>query len=807
MTLTNAVNAGTANVTLKPFTVTTNIDIGGADAAGTLGLTSTEMQNVTAGTLTVGSVSGTGTTAVTTALASSDINAATLQLINQDVQIGFGVDFRVDNEDLTLIGSNRVEFINLSGVDQFIELNSGDLLIQGGDVLLTSATPAGPSGPRIRATSIDITGTSFTIVDNSPGGDVKLDTFNTIPVPGAISVSVSGDIRLEATAPGSRAQIEAGNTLLVESTNGNIQLIANGGIGANRANAFINAFDGSETVSAPNGTILLQNSSGTGRADIQTCCTSTPQTIIANEIRLESLSTGVDSRIRLEAANQQDIDVTGGIFLVNRNTTSTNGIRIDAGGTFQQIDAGFIVVESDSTTSSARIRMDGAGPQTINTTSKNVSGEGILLTGTGDTRIECTGACTGQNITVANADALILQTLAAGAGSAEIRSVTTQNITLQGSGLNHLIVGGGQPGRAEIIGNQTISVGMADEMGEIRVEAGSGDGNDAIIRSLAAQVLAVQGSVIVTGGTSAAGNQALIEATTTQNITAGQDISVTGGASGFNNDARIRALGGLQDLTAGATFTASGGPGGNDNGAFINGDLGATIAAVNMQVVGGGIGVGNEGEIDTKNAAQTITLSGSLLVQGSAGGGDDNFGGIFADSGQSITTGSSAADALKVLGGNNSVSGLGNHAIITQTGATFTQQITLNNGGDLVLEGGAGVNNNFAQITNAGGMTTIQKGAGTGTLDVTLKGGTGMGLNDHAAITATNALGNDINLNIDGNLTLTGGGGGGGGGGERGRGGQLRGDQHGQRQHHDDAGWCRVVDGRCGQRCRGDPRH
>ena len=55
MSLTGATNAGAAIATLQPNTAGQLVNLGGADAAGTLGLTDAELDTVTAGTLRVGS--------------------------------------------------------------------------------------------------------------------------------------------------------------------------------------------------------------------------------------------------------------------------------------------------------------------------------------------------------------------------------------------------------------------------------------------------------------------------------------------------------------------------------------------------------------------------------------------------------------------------------------------------------------------------------------------------------------------------------------------------------------------------------
>ena len=54
MSLTGATNAGAAIATLQPNTAGQLVNLGGADAAGTLGLTDAELDTVTAGTFRVG---------------------------------------------------------------------------------------------------------------------------------------------------------------------------------------------------------------------------------------------------------------------------------------------------------------------------------------------------------------------------------------------------------------------------------------------------------------------------------------------------------------------------------------------------------------------------------------------------------------------------------------------------------------------------------------------------------------------------------------------------------------------------------
>src|SRR5262249_1886808 len=77
MGLNAAVNAGAGNVTLVQNTNGQAINLGGADAAGTLGLTSAELNQVTANRLTVGNANS-GNMTVSAAIAPSGTTNLTL---------------------------------------------------------------------------------------------------------------------------------------------------------------------------------------------------------------------------------------------------------------------------------------------------------------------------------------------------------------------------------------------------------------------------------------------------------------------------------------------------------------------------------------------------------------------------------------------------------------------------------------------------------------------------------------------------------------------------------------------------------
>ncbi|HEV7402118.1 MAG TPA: autotransporter-associated beta strand repeat-containing protein [Chthoniobacteraceae bacterium] len=91
MAILGQVNAGTGLVKLAPFESATTVNLGSADAAGALGITDTELDLITAGTIAVAGA-GTGSVNVTGLL--SPVNAANLTLtadsmtINATVNVG-----------------------------------------------------------------------------------------------------------------------------------------------------------------------------------------------------------------------------------------------------------------------------------------------------------------------------------------------------------------------------------------------------------------------------------------------------------------------------------------------------------------------------------------------------------------------------------------------------------------------------------------------------------------------------------------------------------------------------------------------
>ena len=114
MTLSAATTAAAAGarVTLKPFTASTLIDLGGADGAGTLGLTGVELNTITAPTLKIGDAANLGGFSLSGSVTLSNLKVPTLSLETGGGLTQGSSAITVDNLALRAVGpavfSNRM---------------------------------------------------------------------------------------------------------------------------------------------------------------------------------------------------------------------------------------------------------------------------------------------------------------------------------------------------------------------------------------------------------------------------------------------------------------------------------------------------------------------------------------------------------------------------------------------------------------------------------------------------------------------------------------------------------------------------
>ena len=142
----------------------------------------------------------------------------------------------------------------------------------------------------------------------------------------------------------------------------------------------------------------------------------------------------------------------------------------------------------------------GSGTQSITTTGKNASGEGLLVKANGSGNAIINGSAI-QTITLNNADHL---RVAGQVGNGVVSANTGQTITLQGTGLNALDVGGATTTASSFVfsnATQSITAGQLGQAGAINVIGGSGDGTSPGIGATTGQTISTAGTLTIQGGT------------------------------------------------------------------------------------------------------------------------------------------------------------------------------------------------------------------------------------------------------------------------------------------------------------------
>lgn len=597
------INGGTNLVTLKPFTAGALIDLGGADVAGTLGLTATELNFVTAGVVHIGSstsgnlsftqqVAPSGTAqleletggAMIDANAGNDIAVARLGLFantgitvttnvgNIEAQTGTGGISVTEANDLIIGGVNAtLTGLSAAGGDITITLGSGSASFNVNEAILNSG-----GGSISLATGTDTSGTHNLNVNagvTASGGN------------GSILFNIEDNVIL--SAPVSAAGT-GGVTLIADQTTG---------ISANAGN-FINS--GAGTVTTVDGDIHIQAG--------------------------DSITVGAALLVNGTGAILIDanaaIDGVGDFNNSGTGTLSTHGGGITFTGTANNITFGaavsvltgngsVLVDARNNINVNAPVSVVGAGTITMTADFDGVSGGGFGSSGAG---------------TITSVAGLI--------------SLSGNNVATLGAGV--FTTGGG-----------AISVTALAASGDLNINApvSTDGGNGNISFSALDQVnvnadvsilgLLSSGTVSVTAGGDFAVNNASEIATTNgtisataRSITIGTDSAVT-----VNGGGNISFSAGLNSFT---TFTNQGHlstTGGNITIRFDDHDLQAgssmTVAAnreINLRVntggVGGDLGSAASGglnltqtELDTVTAGQlrltvaaNITLSQSVTL-------------------------------------------------------------------------------------------------------------------------------------------------------------------------------------------------
>ena len=210
------VNAGTAAATLSGFNTGTLIDLGGADAANTLGVTDSELDGITAGILRIGDA-GSGRISFTGAITP----AATSQL-----ELTTGADIQDNHLGSTDVAVARLAMSAETGITPSVLLtavgqieaqtNTGGLRIDNNGAVTVGGVTDGLTGLRVV--------TSGDLILSATGAITLADTSSLGIVNGGSS---SGNVTLAATSGDVTAAVD---NFAISAAAGNISVMATGNI-------------------------------------------------------------------------------------------------------------------------------------------------------------------------------------------------------------------------------------------------------------------------------------------------------------------------------------------------------------------------------------------------------------------------------------------------------------------------------------------------------------------------------------------------------------------------------------------------
>ncbi len=708
MAIADTIDAGAGTVTLQPVTAAQLISLGGADAAGTLGLTDGELDFVTAGILRVGRANA-GNISIDAAIDSATY--ATLHLIT-----GAAI---VDNNAGTDITVTNLAMSAVDGIG-----TAADPIETAVSGLAASNTTTGDIAVNNDVSGLLTVGTHDAVAGvtlGAGGGEIAISNASPLTVSSDVVNSGGGNITLTSTNDGGDD-----DHLTI-----NARVIASGGNG----NIAFNA-----------GTDLLINDSGLS-PDISAAGTGT--------------ITGIAERNVTIGAGVLIQSATGNIAFTGDNAAGNNGATIGiADGSVIDGGTGTITLTTDGNITLGRLVTTNATNSAVTLTS--TSG-GIIDGGnTGGEDVEAdsgrllVSAVTGIGSGNALETRVASVDLTASSGNiqiAETNGLTLFNVEAGGAGNDAII--------SSATGNITITSVTADDLASIAALTGSiiDGGNDTT-----ADVTATTASFFAATGIGGSGANASIDviASTVNgtNSTSGgvflNSLGGTGPGTGAVQFGTVSAsTAGNIELRAatGATLTSVTAASGTINviGAtdvfvhtatvVLGGN--ATITAVNDIQVGDAAGVA----IDATGGAFDLTLIADSDTNGS-GAITDPLGGIIA-----MGTGD-----LRLVAGNgigasaNPVltTGLSDVAATSPTGGIFITNNTSGSVNVTTVGGTVGIttttSGNIALVNNGGSITVSQPISTAGGGTITLSSSGAMAINNTLT---TTAAGGTITLNAN----------------------------------------------------------
>ena len=626
----------------------------------------------------------------------------------------------------------------------------GDLVMTGGtgnNGVGIGTTAAPPAGAVLRN---DITIEARDVILNGGTGAAAAARIGASGAPGVPNFAgdiriTARDIKLNVDAPAG-AQVAAIRTLgdvtldaasISEGANGNIianalSLKTTGDAnlgGANQVNSLSAFVPGTPRV--PGLPSFVQPGVGGNLVFNNTAPLNVNSTVASGG----TMTVTVAGALNVSASTQDAVLSSVGGQTINASAlavTSSNGRRASVSnlGRAQAINlsngAG-LDVQTQQPGGFAEVRNDGGGSQTIEV----VNGEHINVNGIG--------------------------------GTAAISNFGgTQSLSITGSGANAITLGAhGSFGPSQVFGGvQSVTAGTGTQSGSITIVGGNGNGTFTGFSSGqivgGTQTVSTSGSLRIDGGD--APNQpvngfatGLFHNGSGEQKVSAANLAMQGGSSGLNNVAIIISSGGAGTIASGkqvidvgsGNISLAGGSGGSGNTAIIVSFADQTVGAGSVALQGGAGGAGNGAFINSVaggSAASQVINAGSVVLEGGAAGSNN---GAFINS-------SAGAQSINVSGDLVVAGGAGGSAGITGP-ATRLQSIRANNI-SMTNSAGGGINSvgfilgGHQDIHAIGDVTMTARASGGDLPGVRIGGLSG------AAATAT-----DLTLTVGGDLILTGG--------------------------------------------------
>ena len=674
-----SINAGTNAVSLAPRTLGMAIDLGGADAPATLGLTDAELDRITTGSLTIGDES---TGAITLTSAIQHAGDANLNIVTgRNIALLSGSNITTVDGDLML--SANMQHPATGGNHIGIEIDNATIGSTSGAITLTGRGGDGPGqqyGVSIHSGATVGAGTNGAVTIIGKGGNTTGDEGNAnqgVRVVNAMIGSGGGDIAVTGTGGGSGTS----------ANNYGVFLVSGGEIMAEGAGSVtVVGFGGntSGTGGSQNHGLLVQSASSrikSGGGDVWVTGAGGGAESSSNNFGVSVFSGGA-----IAAGGIGNVTVEGSgsigvsVFSANSLITSAGGqvsvsgdgsgvgVRVQQAGQITAEGAGNVTVQGSG---------GSGGGSSAHGVSVNGSGSQIIA---GDGGVNVIGTAGGES----GAHGFIVR------DSGELNTTGTGTISITadrihlGSSVN---AGANAVTLVPETSGTTIGLGSADASGRLgltddeldRVTAGvlriGSENAGAISITQAINPAGTDILHLFTGGTVDAGDTGAI---------AVEQLAVSSvGSVSLKN----WTLGNSVQLLAAATTGPGSGIHFENDGALA---IGTVDGLSGISVNGGGIAIITHSPL-TINQGVVDVGGGNITLTATNDGGDDDHLTINASvqaSGGSGNVELNAGTNL-ILGGGTTVSATGSGTIsatATQTTELSTQATLTTEGGEITLQ-------------------------------------------------------------------------------------------------------------------------